>query len=99
MKTIDRDLLIRKYIDTDIAKFNNSDVKIVLENLKQNILKMPTTDRPQGEWIGGDVPTRCSICGHDWDEYVEGQEIWYEGSVPNFCPHCGVPMKGINDDI
>ena len=51
MKTIDRDLLIRKYIDTDIAKFNNSDVKIVLENLKQNILKMPSADRPQGDFV------------------------------------------------
>ena len=99
MKTIDRDLLIRKYINTDIAKFNNSDVKIVLENLKQNILKMPTEDRPQGEWIGGEIPNECSVCGHNWDEYVSGQEIWYEGSVPNFCPNCGARMKGTDDDI
>ena len=41
---IDADKLIRKYIDTDIEKFSNSDVKIVLENLKQNILKAPSID-------------------------------------------------------
>ena len=44
MKLIDGDMLIRKYIDTDIEKFSNSDVKIVLENLKQNILKAPSID-------------------------------------------------------
>jgi len=50
MSAIDRDVVIKKYINPDIEKFHNSDVKIVLENLKQNILKMPTIDRPQG-WI------------------------------------------------
>ena len=41
---IDADKLIRKYIDTDIEKFSNSDVKIVLENLKQNILRAQSID-------------------------------------------------------
>jgi len=93
MKTIDRDLLIRKYIDTDIAKFNNSDVKIVLENLKQNILKMPTEDRPQGEWIieqdeQGHTYGKCTVCGMKQ----------YAGQL-NYCPDCGAKMKGVNDEI
>lgn len=50
---IDADKLIRKYIDTDIKKFSNSDVKIVLENLKQNILKAPSVDI-----------VRCRECKH-----------------------------------
>ena len=92
MKTIDRDLLIRKYINTDIAKFNNSDVKIVLENLKQNILKMPTEDRPQGEWIieidiNGNTYGRCSICGMKQ----------YAGQL-NYCPDCGAKMKGKDNE-
>lgn len=41
---IDAEYIIRKYINTDIEKFNNSDVRIVLENLKQNILKAPSID-------------------------------------------------------
>lgn len=41
---MDVNMLIKKYIDTDIKKFSNSDVKIVLENLKQNILKAPSID-------------------------------------------------------
>ena len=89
MKTIDRDLLIKKYIDTDIAKFNNSDVKIVLENLKQNILKMPTEDRPQGEWIieqdeQGHTYGKCTVCGMKQ----------YAGQL-NYCPNCGAKMKGV----
>ena len=47
MRIIDADKLIRKYIDTDIEKFSNSDVKIVLENLKQNILTAPTIKTKQ----------------------------------------------------
>ena len=99
MKTIDRDLLIRKYIDTDIAKFNNSDVKIVLENLKQNILKMPSADRPRGEWIFKTVFPNdksefpmgylvCSVCGSH-----------HSNSTPcNYCDNCGARMKGADDD-
>ena len=55
------------------------------------------TDRPQGEWIGYEVPSECSVCGHCWDEYVLGQDIWYDGSVPNFCPNCGCRMKGADE--
>ena len=66
--------------------------------VKKHILAIPSVERPQGEWIGYDFPTKCSVCGHDWDEYVSGQEIWYEGSVPNFCPNCGAYMKGADDE-
>ena len=56
---MDADKLIRKYIDTDIEKFSNSDVKIVLENLKQNILKAPSIDI-----------VRCRECKHWNDAYI-----------------------------
>ena len=55
-------------------------------------------DRPQGEWIGYEIPSECSVCGHHWDEYVFGQDIWHDGSVPNYCPHCGARMKGADDE-
>lgn len=58
---------------------------------------LPSADRPQGEWIGYEIPSECSVCGHHWDEYVFGQDIWHDGSVPNYCPHCGARMKGADD--
>lgn len=73
MRPIDADKLIRKYIDTDIEKFSNSDVKIVLENLKQNILKAPSIDIPA--WIPNEqrLPKynkRVLICTEDGDIYI-----------------------------
>ncbi|MBR2706278.1 MAG: hypothetical protein IKE74_03440 [Mogibacterium sp.] len=97
-KYIEVDTLIRKYIDTDIKKFSNSDVKIVLENLKQNILKAPTIEPKQGEWIiteqdNGHKWThrKCSECGKG---VIEPLGV----SAMNFCPNCGVRMKGAYDE-
>lgn len=42
-RLMDIDYIIRKYIDSDIEKFNNSDVKIVLQNLKANLLSNAPT--------------------------------------------------------
>ena len=67
-KYIDADTVIRKYIDTDINKFSNPEVKIVLENLKQNILKAPSIDLVRcGEcirWENGRVDfSNCELMG------------------------------------
>lgn len=70
----------------------------VADNCEAVLNRLPSADRPQGEWIGYEVPSECSVCGHCWDEYVFGQEIWYDGSVPNYCPHCGARMKGVDDE-
>lgn len=43
-----------------------------------------------GRWINDE---KCSICGNHWDDYVSG-DIWYNGDLPNFCPHCGKRMEG-----
>lgn len=91
MSAIDRDVVIKKYINPDIEKFHNSDVKIVLENLKQNILKMPSVDEPQAEWIElyrdgfGNLICMCSKCA-------------YHAKKSRYCPFCGKRMKGIEDD-
>ena len=85
MRLIDADMLIRKYIDTDIEKFSDSDVKIVLENLKQNILKAPSIDivhcRECKYWRNKDpqqIPTASIMCGHmhpdDFCSYGERKE-------------------------
>lgn len=61
------------------------------------IRKMPTVDRPRGEWIsdrlhrlyttnGGSYGVyRCSVCESYYPDIV---------STWNFCPHCGADMKG-----
>ena len=64
----------------------------------EKVRKALSADRPQGEWKGYEIPSECSVCGHNWDEYVFGQDIWYDGSVPNYCPHCGAKMKGADDE-
>ena len=47
-------------------------------------------ERKKGKWNrDGEIPNTCSVCGEDWDKYVEGQDIWYTGEIPNFCPNCG----------
>ena len=63
-------------------------------------------DRPQGEWIDevdkysasfGIHDYRCSNCNSYADEYIGGHE-WYTAGKPNFCPHCGADMKGVNNE-
>ena len=58
---------------------------------------IPSADRPQGEWkhLKGDE-WLCSNCG-----YV----VWTEGSWEHplergkdYCEHCGVRMKGADDE-
>lgn len=57
-----------------------------------NLMKLPSADRPQGEWIieidvNGNTYGRCSICGMRQ----------YAGQL-NFCPDCGARMKGVEDE-
>ena len=77
MRPIDADKLIRKYIDTDIEKFSNSDVIIVLENLKQNILKAPSIDI-----------VRCGECKYtDGEPPIADGRSWcvLHGSFMYYC--------------
>ena len=56
------------------------------------LFKVPSADRPQGEWIieidaNGNTYGRCSICSMRQ----------YAGQL-NFCPDCGAKMKGVDDE-
>lgn len=86
MSAIDRDIVIKKYINPDIEKFHNSDVKIVLENLKQNILKMPSADRPQKKLAEALAPytTRENLIIADAESkgYAEGFKDGLEADRP-----------------
>ena len=73
-------------------------VKLNSKGMPNFSTAVEVADRPQGEWKGYEIPSECSVCGHHWDEYVFGQELWHDGSVPNYCPNCGAKMKGADDD-
>ena len=59
------------------------------------ITKMPTFERPRGEWINHLYLTeylygeykQCSLCG-----YEDGNNRTF--SYHNFCPNCGAKMRG-----
>lgn len=73
-----------------------------LDYFKEIVEKLPSADRPQGEWIycedeHGIDGYRCSNCGEHiaWD---------YQHKFINFiddyhtCPFCDARMKGADDD-
>ena len=67
------------------------------------IMKLPSADRPQGEWIYGEHDVamcdgyRCDRCGFfvPWD--YEHKFIDFINDY-HFCPQCGARMKGAKDD-
>lgn len=60
------------------------------------------TERKKGRWTKKeeylDTPTVCTLCGHEYVEYVEGWEWEETGDLPNYCPNCGADMRGETDD-
>lgn len=74
---------------------------LVVNSAFANAVKaLPSAKRPQGEWIriSGDwidgpcgaryFPIRCSVCGYST----------YDDDATNYCPNCGVRMKGADDE-
>lgn len=81
---------IKQWRDNDGSLFD-----VGLNQAIREIKRLPSADRPQGEWksvkasiypYGYDV--ECSICGHRM-----GSSFGYK-----FCPMCGAKMKGADDE-
>ena len=49
----------------------------------------PYEERPQGEWIGGEIG-HCSICGSEGC----ASDIWNGCKDGMYCPNCGADMRG-----
>ena len=74
---------------------NSLEASSVINQVWKEVLEYSEQERKKGKWIkDGEIPNTCSVCGEDWDKYVEGQDIWYTGEIPNFCPNCGCQMNG-----
>lgn len=63
------------------------------DDIRDAVDSTPSADRPQGEWIlecdakgEDDNLYRCSECGCNYG--------CQEYDIPNFCPNCGMRMKG-----
>lgn len=87
-----------KRVDAINALYQMDGITVDKAHAISEIRAIPSTDKLQGTWLGYEIPNKCSICGHYWDEYVMGQEIFYNGNIPNYCPNCGAYMKGIENE-
>lgn len=59
------------------------------------LFKVPSADRPQGEWIEQEDCWQCSECG---DEYVLEVDVKPIDAKMYYCPSCGARMKGADDE-
>ena len=89
MRLIDADK-VNETIDRFIGYLDED----MILRIKMKISKIPTVDRPHGEWIEqsdnyGDPYYECSVC--------EDAFITLEGTPKenhyNFCPNCGADMR------
>ena len=59
------------------------------------LYRVPSADRPQGEWIEQEDCWQCSECG---DEYVLEVGVKPIDARMHYCPNCGARMKGVDDE-
>ena len=86
------DCISREHLLSKVYDMDNDNLVVDIKDIENAPSVEPS--RAEGEWVGYEIPSECSVCGHHWDEYVSGQELWHDGSVPNYCPNCGAKMRG-----
>lgn len=73
-------------------------VMLMAKDVNEILEKLPSADRPQGEWIvtqengTHNYIYRCSVC--EWYEYHAYPDV----KGHNYCPNCGARMKGADDE-
>ena len=75
------DLIRRSDAIKTVNAFLGTD--LIVERIK----RLPSADRPQGEWEYNGFGSKCSECGFS-----------LVGGEYRFCPNCGARMKGADDE-
>lgn len=83
----------------DECDVNTSIRQAFEKGFRIGVNKGASMNRPQGEWVDSDGDIYCSNCGaeapiDEW-EYKYRDKIRQERT--NFCPTCGVHMKGTDN--
>ena len=73
----------------------------VFDRLEGRLKQLPPAQPEQrtGKWIPSDSQCgiRCSVCGVPVDDFCHSIDYIDLDYEPNFCPNCGLPMKGIKN--
>ena len=97
------DLIKREDVLGYISRLNGCGLGKVksLEYIRKYVERLPSADRPQGEWIVNmpNYESICSVCGAKETDFIYGTEMWYGLGESKFCPSCGARMKGADDDM
>ena len=82
---------IKQWLDNDGSLFD-----VGLNQAIREIKRLPSANRPQGEWIihfddiwPEESTQECSVC-HE-HQLINGNDDY-------FCPNCGARMKGAGDE-
>ena len=64
-----------------------------------NLGKLPSADRPKGEWIETPNHTiRCSVCGAEFTDDIMDACLTSRLKHPRACSVCTASMKGADDE-
>ena len=92
------ELISRKAAITQLSHNKNKgdeEWKLAVENDIRTIWKLPPIESRTGKWIRDGHHIRCDQCGiYMCDTDREGDKI-----PNNFCPNCGVNMRGEDNEI
>ena len=98
MRPIDATALIIDLMDRGIEGLQTDD----FHEIQQAVDDAPTLDVRlvvHGHWIEKGTDEICSVCGMRFVEMAFSYDTsGHDGYVRNFCPNCGNPMDGKEDE-
>lgn len=100
---MNKDLIKREDAIKAIKQWRDNDGSLFDVGLNQairEIKRLPSADRPQGEWKPFDLKWGRSIYACSACEEAIAVPCGWSGGKPiyDYCPMCGARMKGVDDD-